>query len=216
MKTKLMQLGQVEKARSRSKDLSGQVFGRLTAIARLPNIKKSPAYLCKCSCGAEAVLRSGALLSGNTRSCGCLKIESQKSAKKHGMTHTPEYNAWAKMWGRTSNPRNKNYALYKNRRPPESWRDFGVFFSDVGLRPSAKHSLDRINNDLPYGPGNCRWATSDVQHNNTSSNLILSYQGKSKTVAQWAADLGISPQTLYSRLKRGFSTEEALTKGKIK
>lgn len=107
-----------------------------------------------------------------------------------------EYDAWKNMWQRCTNPNNPAYIEYKSRRPPEEWRDFKVFFEHVGSRPSPKHSLDRIKNELPYGPGNVRWATKKVQANNTSRTIYLSDGMEVRPLFEWTEIKSVKRDTL--------------------
>jgi hypothetical protein len=198
--------------RLNAKDLSGKVFGRLTAVTRVASKRQPTQYICQCSCGNAITVRGSALPSGNTTSCGCLQKERVREVHtKHGMTGVPEYEVWKSMWARCTNPKDKRYHLYKDRTPPESWKDFSVFYEAVGSRPSVDHSLDRIDNSQPYGPDNCQWTTSDVQQNNTSANVWLEHNGERRTVSQWAHLVGLNPGTLHGRLRRGWSVEKALS-----
>ena len=116
------------------------------------------------------------------------------------------------MWSRCTNPKGKDYVKYKERTPPDIWKDFSVFFKEMGNRPSVKHTIDRIDNDKPYGPGNCRWATAEEQSLNRKSNRYMTYLGQTKTISEWAKKLDIGYSTLRNRLDLGYSDEEALTK----
>lgn len=191
-------------------DLTGKVFTRLTVLERLAG---SPIkYLCVCTCGNHKNIRGGALISGATKSCGCLSKEIRTATSTvHGQYSTSEYRAWANMWGRCICTHNTQYHRYKDRTPPEEWKDFTVFFAHVGPKPSPKHSLDRIDNDKPYGPGNVRWATANEQQNNTSKNRWVTYQDKTQTLEQWCRETGLKFSTLRARLDRGWSVEKALT-----
>ena len=192
----------------RSKDLVGQVFTRLTAIERLPEKGKAAKWRCVCECGNTTYVIGIELTSGRSKSCGCLRKEL---ATKHGMRYSPEYTAHCRMWERCTNVNSPDYPAYRHRTPPESWRDFEVFFAEVGSRPSPEFSLDRIRNEEPYGPGNVRWTTKGVQANNRSSNLYLTYQGVTHTMAEWAYILKVPPNTLSKRLQRGWTVEKALS-----
>lgn len=88
---------------------------------------------------------------------------------------------------------------------------FEAFVSDMGLRPSEEHTLDRVDNDGDYEPNNCRWSTPLQQSRNNRNCRMLAYQGKTQSVTEWAEELSISRQTIYGRLYRGCSTEEALS-----
>lgn len=194
------------------KDHTGLKFGRLTAVERIARLGEKTRYRCTCSCGQIVTIKSNSLVSGNTRSCGCLNEESlRNSGVKHGMRKSPEYSAFQHMWKRTTNVNDKDYEQYRERTPPDSWKDFRVFFAEVGLRPSPKHSLDRIDNKKSYGPGNVRWATTFEQANNTSKNVALTFNGKTQNVSQWARELGIHVDALYGRLRRGWSAEKTLS-----
>lgn len=120
---------------------------------------------------------------------------------------SPEYTAFYGMWNRCTNPKYPKYEAYKLRRPPDSWRDFKVFLAEVGQRPSPKHSLDRIDNKAPYGPGNVRWATSVQQNSNKENNRRLTYKGVTHTVTEWATLFKIPRMHIYNRIYSGWSVE---------
>lgn len=116
------------------------------------------------------------------------------------------------MKRRCDNPKNISYANYGGRGItvcPE-WRDnFEAFLRDMGPRP-AGHSLDRIDNDKPYEPGNVRWATRGTQANNTRANRRITHSGVTKTLSQWAHEIGVPVVTLHRRLADGWTLERAL------
>lgn len=191
-------------------DLTGKVFHRLTVLARVGGnpIK----YRCLCDCGVTKEVMGKLLKNGKAKSCGCLKSESAKlKATKHGEYGTPEYVAWISMWGRCTNQNNHKFQEYKDRAPPDEWRDFEVFLACVGKKPSPSHSLDRIDNNKPYGPGNVRWATRIEQQNNTSANRLVTLNGNTKTITQWCVEHSLLYVTVKMRLRRGWSLEKALT-----
>jgi hypothetical protein len=161
-------------------DILGMTFDRLTVIAPAP-IEKGPSgrnsfvrWRCRCACGRETIARAASLLQGNTRSCGCLAHEATAARnRKHGYAkrgqHSPEYGPWQHMLRRCFNPTTPQYADYGGRGITvcEQWRrDFPQFLRDMGPRPSARYSLDRINNNGDYTPDNCRWATKKEQAGN--------------------------------------------------
>lgn len=160
----------------------------------------------------------GHLVSGHTKSCGCLKAERDVSAKyvKHGNarrnSHTPEYRAWHGMLSRCTNPNVRNYHSYGGRgiQVCERWQKFENFLADMGARPEGG-TLDRIDNDKCYEPGNCRWASTKVQGNNRSTNRLIEHNGRTLTVAQWAEFGGIPLPSFAGRLRRNWSMDRALT-----
>lgn len=128
---------------------------------------------------------------------------------------TPEYLCWLGMRQRCNKPRRKEYRYYGGRgiRVCEAWdRSFSAFLADMGRRPSPSHTLDRINNDGDYEPGNCRWATWSEQNNNTRFNRNITYLGETLTVAQWSKRVGIKRNTLWTRLDGcGWTFERAIS-----
>lgn len=190
--------------------VAGETFGRLTAIRKTSN---SPSrWLCRCTCGTEKSVNASHLLQGNTRSCGCLK----NPAKTHGKTKTREFTSWQGMLGRCYTPTNKKYPSYGGRGIsvcPRWKNSFEAFLQDMGPRPSPQHSIDRIDNDGNYEPGNCRWATPKEQSRNRRSNVLLTHNGKTQTVVEWSEETGISKYALLQRIQKlKWSTEEALTR----
>lgn len=126
---------------------------------------------------------------------------------------SPEYRCWLQLRRRCSDRNDKGYKRYGARGiyVCERWRNsFPAFFSDMGKRPSSKHSIDRIDNNGPYSAENCRWATRVVQNNNRSTNRHLTYNGHTMTVTQWARTIGINYFTLNHRLNLGWSIRRAL------
>ncbi len=127
----------------------------------------------------------------------------------------PLYSIWWSMHVRCYNPNNKRWHRYGGRgiKVCERWNVFENFVADVPPRPSKQHSLDRYpNKDGNYEPGNVRWATRREQGNNTSQNVLLTHQGKTQTLTEWARELGLSKGTLWARInKSGHSIERALS-----
>lgn len=158
-----------------AKDMTGQRFGRLVVLVRAPIAHRHVYWQCLCDCGTVVNVRTDALRSGKTNSCACLQRET---ATKHGQAHghrgTPEYGAWVSMKGRCLRSSHQAFHNYGGRGITiyASWiDDFAAFFAEVGPRPSPDHSLDRINNDGNYEPGNVRWATRSQQMKNRRRGL---------------------------------------------
>ena len=149
--------------------LIGKRFGRLTIVERVPGNTR-PRWRAVCDCGGEAITATSNLTPGRSQSCGCLQRERAGiSTKIHGLSGSPEHMIWSAMKARCFNPRNKEYHNYGGRGITVCFRwaaSFAAFLMDMGERPSSRHSLDRIDNDGNYAPGNCRWATAAQQHAN--------------------------------------------------
>lgn len=138
-----------------------------------------------------------------------------KNRPKHSMLGTPEYQAWMGMKNRCRHPRCKAYPNYGGRgiRVCERWAaDFSAFYADMGPRPSPLHSLDRIDSNGHYEPGNCRWATRAEQNRNTRANVVVSAWGRQQVVTDWAREVGIDPKVIKARIDAGWPAEDALTR----
>lgn len=196
----------------RFQDLTSQRFGRWAVIGYAGKNKHGEStWHCRCDCGTTRVVRGRDLASGHSRSCGCLCREITTT---HGMTGSPEYKSWTGIIKRCTNPNYPNYNYYGGRGITlcKRWRDsFEAFLSDVGPRPSPNHSIDRIDNDGNYEKSNCRWATRIEQQRNSRQNHLITFQGKTRCVAEWAELYGINCTTLRMRLNRGWSIERAFT-----
>lgn len=200
-------------------DLAGQKFGRLTVLSRVENSSHRKAqWLCQCDCGNTLHVPTGALRSGNTRSCGCLKIETTViRSTKHGHSRpgkkTSTYKSWIDMIQRCTNTKNERYGDYGGRGIAicERWHDFRNFLADMGEKPSGL-TIERRNNNGNYEPDNCYWATYSQQVRNRRNSIILTYKGQTRHLIEWADHLGISYGILHSRWKRGWSVEEVLSR----
>ena len=200
----------------RPNNLTGQVFGRLTALRPLAERRShNVVWHCICTCGVENNFRGSSLASGNTKSCGCLSAEKTSSRRRtHGKSRTKEYWAWFSMKNRCNNPAGKDYPHYGGRgiKICVRWQKFENFLADVGECPPGM-SLDRIDNNGNYTPSNCRWATRQEQQNNRRNNRWLVYNGRRQTIAAWSRELGISPTSIYRRSSSGWPIERVLEIG---
>jgi hypothetical protein len=126
----------------------------------------------------------------------------------------PAYNVWKKMRQRCTNPKSHNYQWYggKGVTVCARWSVFKNFKEDMGDRPSREHSIDRIDPNKGYTPGNCRWATMLEQNRNRSTNIYVEKSGETLCLAEWASRLGTDKSTIYRRLKNGWSLEDAITR----
>lgn len=188
-------------------DLTGQKFGKLLAVRDVGKTKFGVYnWLCECECGNTKIVRVMSLTSGNTKSCGCeCAIVFKHGFATRGKKDIPEYNAWENMKQRCYDPNKTGYYAYGARGITvcERWKNsFPDFLSDMGKRPSSKHSLDRYPNYKGnYEPGNCRWATKEEQVRNTRRNVWLKYNGEKMIVSDLAFKLKIPPANLRYHLK---------------
>jgi hypothetical protein len=192
-------------------DMIGKQIGRLTVVALAGRKIYSSGssvilWKCRCSCGNETTVRSGALRKWNaTKSCGCINKEIQrKHFKTHGLSRTTTYKSWHSMRQRCLNPQHEAYSRYGGNSITicAEWQnDFEVFLMDMGSRPVGT-TLDRINNDIGYQPDNCRWVGWKQQERNRTNHFMIDYAGEKRCLAEWSELLGIKYPTLWARFKR--------------
>lgn len=197
-------------------DLTGQKFGLLTVVKRIPSNRVR--WLCLCECGKTKEVASFHLRAGSIKSCGHLIGEAtRKRCTKHGHKSrgrkTDEtYSTWCAMWTRCTNPNQGAWARYGGRGISvcDRWRDFSAFLADMGKRPQGC-TLDRIDVNGNYEPANCRWATASQQRRNQRNSICIEYKGQLKPLAEWAEHMGLHYSTLYNRIYRyGWPIEKAL------
>ena len=197
------------------KDRTGEKYTRLTVISFSHRDGKHYYWNCSCECGQTRVVELSRLTSGDTKSCGCYKLERFiKSNTTHGKSKTREYSIWEGIQNRCGDNSNEYNKLYFGRgiRVCDRWSKFENFFADMGPAPSKKYSLDRINNDGNYEPGNCRWATPIEQANNRRDNRLETIDGVTKTVADWIRHFNANDYLVRGRLRhKNWTLLRALT-----
>lgn len=197
---------------SKFEDITNKEFGNLIAkkfIGRDEKSRQIWEFECKL-CGSITNKKSNLVKTGKIISCGCQRFAGNK--RTHGMAGTPIYCRWKQMRQRCKNNNVKNYHNYGGRgiKVCERWEDFKNFFIDMGYPPSDNHSIERKDNNGDYCPENCEWATRIEQSCNTRVNKLITYNNKTQTVSQWANELNIPRDRIYTRLRRGATDEEAL------
>lgn len=197
-------------------DLIGQLFGRLSVLG---DAKTSPPkWLCRCQCGNEIFVSTSCLRSGNTTSCGCLRIENvkKKNTKHGGSFRKSEYKSWYGMIQRCTNPEHHKYHLYGGRGITvcDRWLDFKAFLEDMGPKPNSRLTIDRMDGNKGYTPNNCRWADAVTQNNNRSNTMAIYIDGRKMRLDELKRIYNSTLKTsvISRRIKRGWNLEDAFTK----
>lgn len=199
-------------------DLSGHKYHRLTVLRRaLVQPGGNIVFICLCECGRTINVTGDKLRSGNTKSCGCLKHDVLTT---HGESKHPLYMVWYNMVRRCADQTDIGWKNYGGRgiKVCSEWTgENGLvnFITDMPPRPFGK-SLERKDNNGPYSKENCYWATRAEQSRNMRTNRFIEYAGLRMCVPDWAAKASINPDTLWQRLKSGWSMERALIPPKTK
>jgi hypothetical protein len=203
-------------------DITGQKFTRLTVLRISHRSKDRVVYwLCKCDCGNELAVHGYSLRKGRSRSCGCyhagaVSMSNTTHGHTRGYSTSREYSSWGGMIDRCTNPNNPQYKNYGERGitvHPEWVDSFGAFLAHVGTIPKdgKKYSLDRIDNDQGYIPGNVRWTDQTTQANNRRNNVMITAFGKTMTLPQWSRETGIAIKTLRNRLLSHWTHERTVS-----
>lgn len=170
------------------------------------------AVLARCDCGSLFVAKKWRIKWDQIASCGCMD-RNGKPKVRHGLSKHPMFQHWMRIHRRCSKAAKehdrKNY-YDRGIQVCERWKTFQYFLDDMGERPSLRHQIDRIDNERGYEPGNCRWVLPVEQQNNRRNSSRIEFRGETKSVTEWARQLGLGPKTIHYRLKHGWSIENAL------
>lgn len=197
-------------------DLTGKKFFRLTVISYYGIKSGAKHWNCICDCGNTSIVQGSKLTGGKVKSCGCWKNENaKKQMTKHGLYQTSEYSVWEGIKQRCYNKNYKQYKDYGGRGifVCDEWKDNPEAFCKWAKEHGHKKGLelDRIDNDGPYSPDNCRFVTRKVQALNKRSNVLITYNGETDNICSWAKRLGVHYQLLKYRLEHGWSIEKAFS-----
>lgn len=200
----------------KSKEMIGKKFGCLTILGISSHTDKfKHKYLdCKCDCGKVKAIAMYHITSGASRSCGCKVTEATiRRNTTHGGTGTRLFNIWASMRKRCTNPNEKAYKHYGARgiKISSEWSNFDAF-RDWSLNHGYDDSLtiDRINVNGDYCPSNCRWISNEEQSRNRTNNRRITINGETRLMVDWLKESPVSATTVYDRLRKGWTVEDAL------
>lgn len=192
-------------------NISGNVYGRLTAIEFSYKKNKMAYWKCRCECGNVVFVQRNHLVSGHTKSCGCLK-------NKYNITNHRIFKIWCNMIDRCKNPNRKDSNCYfeKGISVCEEWKTYENFeYWSFANGYSNNLTIDRVDSNKDYEPSNCRWITIQEQQRNKCTNVMVTYEGETLCMSDWAKRFGINRATLESRIyDLGYSFEEAIKKKK--
>ena len=200
------------------KDMTGEKYGNLVVLERgedyiYSDNRRTTQWLCQCGCGNTLLVSRSALISGNTKSCGC---KNHCYDKIHGQCGTKLYHIWQSMKARCYYKKHPEYHNYGGRgiKICDEWKNDFKSFYDWAIKNGYKDGLtiDRIDVNGNYEYSNCRWATRKEQSNNRRNNHIIEFIGEKHTIAEWSEITGINEKTLYSRIRNGWSEEDVITK----
>lgn len=187
---------------------AGERYGKWVTLEERPGFR----WLCRCDCGIEREVSKRSIRAGISQSCGSMACSGRvppRSITTHGATRggrrLAEYGIWRSMLARCRNPNVAAFPRYGGRGVlvVSRWNSFENFIADMGFRQSNEYSLDRINNDGHYEPGNVRWATRREQARNTRKTIFLTVGGVTRSAAEWSELTGINQDTITSRIRRG-------------
>lgn len=194
-----------------SLDLTGTICGKWRVVSKSDKkgLHGEIYWNCICDCGTEKKIVAASIRKGVSKSCGCA---GKDWCRTHGMEGTSEYNSWAAIIQRCENTKSQNYKNYGARgiRVCKRWREsFENFYADMGPKTKGS-SIDRINNDGNYEPGNCRWTDQKTQSRNQRNTIYLEYKGERRPMAEWAELMGLKRKILENRIRTGWEVSKAL------
>lgn len=192
----------------KKRELAGRIFGRLTVLSENGrDARGAVLWRCVCACGRGTVVRSSSLIQSRTRSCGCgIGIAVRTRLITHGGSKTALYLRWRAMKDRCERPRNAEYRNYGGRgiRVCGRWQTFENFRSDMGATFQEALEIDRRDNEGNYEPSNCLWVSHTTNSRNKRTNHYLTINGVSKTLIEWGEATGLKPNTILTRVRRGW------------
>lgn len=195
-------------------DFTGRRYGLWTVTGFSHSTKSRMRYWrCRCDCGTERVVSGPDMKRGGTTGCGCTRVLSNA---RHGHSTTsetsPEYRTWGRMIQRCTNPRHESYPNYGARGITvcDAWLDYRRFFADMGQKPSPKHSLERVNNELGYSKENCIWSTHQSQINNRRTTVFIEMNGERILLTEACRRAGVKYGTAIGRKLKGLPESEWL------
>ena len=199
-------------------DMAGVVVNGITILAKMASMNGKVVWQCRCPCGTEFQAAGTYLRSGKAHGCNqCSKKRVIRAITKHGAIGTREYVTYSAMKSCCYNPKDKRYDRYGGRGITicSRWMEsFNNFLSDMGQKPSKEHSIERLEVDKGYEPGNCIWATLSEQANNRSNNTRIEINSVTKNLTQWSRETGVCRTVILRRMKRGLSGEALVAQTK--
>lgn len=197
-------------------NIIGKRFGRLTVLSYSHNVGYTRYFLCKCDCGNQTTVAKNALTTHKQISCGCYRKENTKKIHSLPKGYSRLRKILNSMKMRCYNTKSNRYYRYGGRgiKICDEWLNDVESFRQWAINNGYADGLtiDRIDNNCDYCPQNCRWITRSEQSNNTSKSVMIEFNGKCQTLAQWSHELNIPTSTLHNRIRvHGWSIERALT-----
>lgn len=186
-------------------DFTGRKINHLTVLEYAGSDGGISKWKCRCDCGNIVYVRGSRLKNGEAKACGCLMKNGWGNGKTHGLSKSRIFKSWQNMKSRCNNPHNTYYKDYGGRGITfcDEWLAFENFYNwAMANGYSDELTLDRIDTNGNYEPGNCRWADRKEQANNTRRNHYIEWNGERRTIAEWGRVLNVSYNSIYLRLYR--------------